>query len=215
MSEPEPDAAIDPVAAPAAGIDPDPVPIISVRSLRPRLSPGQARRVDRLSRRAHRFHRYAHHPLCGRYAGEVIRIGRRVRLCRGCAFTVAGGLAGGVAGLAVGASLTVALAAVVAATLLLVPTVVSKRRAPKLVTRLAPAALFALAVTTSVLAWQPIVAGAALALVGGLRLLYGRRGGDRSPCETCPERTLSPCSGFAPIVRREQAFQRVVRRWLA
>ena len=31
------------------------------------------RKIDRLSRAAHRFHRFAHHPLCERYAGEVIR----------------------------------------------------------------------------------------------------------------------------------------------
>ena len=86
---------------------------------------------------------------------------------------------------------------------------------PKLVSRLVPAALFALALTTSLLAWRLALTGAAVALVVGLRLLYGRRGGDRSPCETCPERTLSPCSGFAPIVSREQAFQRVVRRLLS
>jgi hypothetical protein len=191
------------------------IPASALRGLRPRLSPGQVRRIDRLSRRAHRFHRFAHHPLCGRYAGEVIRVGRRVRLCRGCTLAVAGGLAGGITGLGVGASTSVALAAMAAAVLLLVPTVVSKRRIPKLATRLVPAALFALALTTSVLAWQPVVTAAALALVAGLRVLYGRRGGDRSPCETCPERAMSPCSGFAPIVLREQAFQRVVRRWLA
>ncbi|HET7506361.1 MAG TPA: hypothetical protein VFK02_35320 [Kofleriaceae bacterium] len=186
-----------------------------MRGLRPRLTPGQARRIDRLSRRAHRFHRFAHHPLCDRYAGEVVRVGRRVRLCRGCALAVAGGLAGGATGLVLGASSGAALAALAAATLLLVPTVASRRRLPKLVTRLAPAALFALAITTSVLAWQPLISALAIALIGGLRVLYGRRGGDRTPCQTCPERTLSPCSGFAPIVRREQAFQRVVRRMLA
>lgn len=195
--------------------DPEPVPLIPVRGLRPRLTPGQARRIDRLSRRAHRFHRFAHHPLCDRYAGEVVRVGRRVRLCRGCALAVAGGLAGGATGLVLGASSGAALAALAAATLLLVPTVASRRRLPKLVTRLAPAALFALAITTSVLAWQPLISALAIALIGGLRVLYGRRGGDRTPCQTCPERTLSPCSGFAPIVRREQAFQRVVRRMLA
>jgi hypothetical protein len=142
----------------------------------------------------------------------VVRIGR-VRLCRGCTFTVAGGLAGGVAGLAVGGSTSVALVAAVAATLLLAPTVASNRRIPKLVARLLPAALFALACTASVLARNVVIAAVTVALVGALRLLYGRRGGDRSPCKSCPERTLSPCSGFAPIVRREQAFQRVVRRW--
>jgi hypothetical protein len=191
------------------------IPASALRGMRPRPTPGQARRIDRLSRRAHRFHRFAHHPLCGRYAGEVIRIGRRTRLCRGCTFAAAGGLVGGLVGLVAGAPASVAIGAGVAATLLLVPTVVSKRRMPKLVTRLAPAALFAFALVASALARAPIATAAVATVVIALRLLYGRRRGDRTPCETCPERTLSPCSGFAAIVSREQAFQRVVRRILA
>ena len=35
-------------------------------------------------------------------------------------------------------------------------------------------------------------------------LLYRRKGPNRVPCTTCPERTLEVCSGFAPIVRRER-----------
>jgi len=192
--------------------DAEPVPVASVRGLRPRLSPGQARRIDRLARRAHRFHRFAHHPLCDRYAGEVVRLGRRTRLCRGCTLAVVGGLAGGLAGLGVGGSTSAAAAALALATALLIPTMVSRRRVPKPITRLAPAALFAFALTTGTLAGQPWLVAATLAMIGVLRVLYGRRGGDRTPCATCPERALSPCSGFAPIVRREQAFQRVVRR---
>ena len=200
--------------APAADALGGATALIALRRPHARPPRALARKIDRLSRRAHRFHRFAHHPLCGRYAAEVVRVGRRVRLCRGCTFAIAGGLAGGVAGLVIGPSTTVAVGALVTAAILLAPTAISKRRVPKLASRLVPAALFALAITTSVLAGQLITAVVAGAVVGGLRVLYGRRGGDRSPCETCPERTMSPCSGFAAIVSREQAFQRVVRRWI-
>ncbi len=63
-----------------------------------RISPSLARRLDRLSRRAHRFHQFAHHPLCASYAGEVLAVGRRARVCRGCALAMAGGAAGSLAG---------------------------------------------------------------------------------------------------------------------
>src|ERR1700760_868287 len=53
-----------------------------------------ARLVDRLARRAHAFHRFAHHPLCDRYASELIPLGRRARLCRGCACAAIGALLG-------------------------------------------------------------------------------------------------------------------------
>jgi hypothetical protein len=59
-----------------------------------------ARRIDRLARRAHAFHRFAHHPLCEPYRGEVLRVGRRGRLCKGCTFLAAGLLAGALAGAA-------------------------------------------------------------------------------------------------------------------
>ncbi|HEY0193115.1 MAG TPA: hypothetical protein VGC42_18485 [Kofleriaceae bacterium] len=197
-----------------------PIPLARPRD-RPRPTPRQARRIDRLSRAAHRFHRHAHHPLCDRYAGEVLRVrwrGRRVYLCRGCSFAVIGGLAGGVAGLGLAAvgrgGAAIALGALIAGALLLIPTVVSPRRLPKLVTRLAPAALLALGLTVGFLAHRWLVLALAGAAVIGLRGLYGRRGGDRSPCTDCPERMASPCSGFVQIVRREQAFQRVARRLL-
>lgn len=60
---------------------------------------------------------------------------------------------------------------------------------------------------------SPLSRPAAIAV--GLRILYGKRGADRTPCTTCPERELSPCSGFAPIVSRERAVQRVARSILA
>ncbi len=175
-----------------------------------------AKRIDRLSRRAHRFHRYAHHPLCGQYAGEVIRVGR-VRLCRGCTYAVAGGLAGGIAGLAIGAALVVPAIAAAAATALLATTLWSKARLPKLVTRLLPAAGYALAITCATLTWSLVglaVTAGVVVVVGLARLRYGRRGADRTPCTTCPERTLAPCSGMVAIVRREQAFQRVATAWI-
>jgi MFS family permease len=56
---------------------------------------GLAKRLDRLARRAHRFHRFAHHPLCDRYRGELIAIGRKNRICRGCTLAVLGGVLGG------------------------------------------------------------------------------------------------------------------------
>ncbi len=169
--------------------------------------------LARLSRRAHHFHRFAHHPLCGNYAGEVIRIGK-TRLCRGCSYAIAGGLAGGLAGLVLGASTGIPVIATAAGAACLLATLWSRRRVTKLWTRLVPAALFALAITCGVLELHPVgitAALAAVAIVVGLRVLYGKRGPDRSPCTTCPERALQPCSGFAPIVSRERAFQRVVR----
>jgi hypothetical protein len=192
------------------------IPIPAPR--RPRaLSRTAARKLDRLSLRAHRFHRFAHHPLCGRYAGEVVRFGR-VRLCRGCTFAIAGGVLGASAGLALGGSIAISLAASAAATLVLLATLYRRGRLTKLVTRLAPAGLFALAITCGVLAASfagAAVAAFAAAMVVGLRVLYGRRGADRSPCVSCPERELAPCSGFAPIVMRERAFQRIAARYVA
>lgn len=194
---------------PPPQVIPEAVSPFAHRAPRPRITPTQARRIDRLSRRAHRFHRFAHHPLCGRYAGEVIRLGPRVRLCRGCAFTALGGAIGGAIALVTHTGAVVAAAAAVA---LLVPSLASRRRFPKLLSRLVPSALFGFALLASLRAGHFIIAAAILAVVIGLRIAYGRRGGDRSPCATCPERDASPCSGFAPIVRREQAFQRTLRR---
>jgi hypothetical protein len=185
---------------------------------RRRIARGTARQLDRLSRGAHRFHRFAHHPLCDRYASEVVRIGR-VRLCRGCTYAITGGLVGGCVGLVAGASVPIASMSTIAGFAMLIATLYAKRRPSKLVTRLVPAALFALAMTCGVLSLAPLGFAAALgaaAIVVGLRVLYGKRGADRTPCTTCPERALlesvtASCSGFAPIIRREAAFQRAAR----
>ncbi len=175
-----------------------------------------ARKVDRLSRAAHRFHRFAHHPLCDRYAGEVVRIGQRTRLCRGCTYAAIGGVIG--IAIALVATDVIALVAAITATLVIVATLYTRRRSSKLITRLVPAALFTLAIVAGVIARSPLGLAAALAAatsVGGLRVLYGRRGADRTPCKTCPERVLQPCSGFHAIVSRERAFQRVAAQLIA
>ena len=89
-----------------------------------RIPPELARRVDRLARRAHAFHRWAHHPLCSWYAGDVIRLGRRVRVCLGCTLTGAGAITGIALGLAVPALPGPALLLAGGILLAAVPTVV-------------------------------------------------------------------------------------------
>lgn len=175
----------------------------------PRLSRNTARTLDRLARRAHAFHRFAHHPLCDRYAGELIRLGRRERVCRGCAACAAGFVSGAAltalfapeaallfGALAVGAVLGVASLHV---------------RLPKSLGRLLPAVALGAATASAFTtprsyAWLTALVALAVAV-----LAYRRRGPSRTPCESCPERASAPCSGFERIVRRERAFQRVAR----
>lgn len=180
-----------------------------------------ARRLDRLSRMAHRFHRFAHHPLCDDYAGEVVRIGRRGRVCRGCLFSGLGATTGVALSLVsevpVGAGivLLVASSAWVAVTTLMR---IGPRRS-KFVTRFAPAWAMSFAVGAGVRAGG--LYGAVLSLLAvvaclALVALYRWRGPDRAPCARCPERMLStPCRGFAEIVQRERAFQRIAGRMLS
>jgi hypothetical protein len=173
----------------------------------PEISRSLARRIDRLSRRAHAFHRHAHHPLCDPYRGEVLHVGPRLRLCKGCSFLVAGLLAGLAAGCAVRPPLGWGLAALGVA---LGAGLSSLRvRLPKLVGRLLPGVGLGLALGAG---W-PAALGA-LFVLGVSGLLYRRRGVARERCATCCEQAASPCSGFVRIVRRERAFQRVVARWL-
>lgn len=198
--------------------------MIELPVARPRLDRKTARSLDRLARRAHAFHRFAHHPLCGAYAGEVIRIGKRGRLCRGCAATGLGLLCGAVLGIvgaqSVGAGAAHAPARIaVAAVLLGLSTSAalltfarSRSRHGKWLSRGIPALGFGAATTFGVAhasggsRWLFAVACAAFAL--GLVVAYRRRGPNRAACATCPERFDAPCSGFLPIVRRERAFQR-------
>lgn len=47
-------------------------------------------------------------------------------------------------------------------------------------------------------------------------LLYRKRGPHRGPCDTCPDREKRPaCRGFAPILKRERALQRLSGRLIA
>ena len=164
-----------------------------------------ARRIDRLARRAHAFHRFAHHPLCDQYGGELVQLGR-TRVCRGCAWFAAGLLVG--AGAMVIVQPVVVVAAVVAAVGAIVAAASLKWRAPKLLTRFAPAAGFGFALGHL---WTAI---AIVSTMGLLAIAYRRRGPHRSPCAACPERTLAPCRGMSEIVRAERAFQRLSGRWL-
>ncbi len=180
-----------------------------------------ARKLDGLSRAAHRFHRYAHHPLCDEYAGEVIRLGRRGRVCRGCLFAWTGAALGiatpfvaPISLVAAAPCLAVAVSGVVIATL-----VRRARRPSKLVTRLAPSLTMGIALGAGLRAGG--IAGLALAALtlataSMLVVLYRRRGPDRTPCERCPERLgPAPCRGFAEIVQRERVFRRAASRVLA
>ena len=188
-----------------------------------------ARRIDRLARRAHAFHRWAHHPLCVRYEPETIRLGRRTRLCRGCTHLWLGALSGVAAGLALprapGTVWLTTAAILVAAVPLAIPRrrlpadLGARRRPPKLLTRFLPLAVAGAAVAQALAAPAPARLAAAvlavLAVAWGLAR-YRRRGPDRGPCLACPEGPPGAgCSGFAPIVRRERAMSRLAGRWIA
>ena len=168
-----------------------------------------------------RFHRFAHHPLCAAYAGEVVALGRRTRVCRGCALA-AGGAALGAAAAALlpRPSAAAALAAALAFGALASAAVWRRpgARLPKALTRFAPAALGGLAFAAGLRA--ATVAGGLAALAAALGAAfaaraYRRRGPDRSTCERCPERASPrPCAGLRPILRREAAFRRLAGQWL-
>jgi hypothetical protein len=182
-----------------------------------RPSPALVRRIDRLAKRAHAFHRFAHHPLCDNYAGELIALRGRSRVCRGCASALGSGLLGVSVALVarlpvlplVGACVVVSCALLIAQSR---PAQPGSTRPAKLWTRGAPAFLLAASVVTclrtpSLGYWS---AAAGLLLLGRMVLArYRMRGPDRSPCSVCPERQqAAPCSGFRSIVRAERAFVR-------
>jgi len=210
-----------------------------------RIPPDLARRLDRLARRAHAFHRFAHHPLCGRYRGEVVPLGRRARVCLGCTL----GTAGLAAGLALGALLAARLAPLPgpaalgggALLLLAVPLVLPARRAAaespnvnqstggsgpagrgapaKLLTRLLPALGAGALCGQALAAPSPARAAAAGLAAAALAWAWGRyrrRGPDRAACIGCPEGPPgSRCPGWAPVARRERALSRLAGRWIA
>jgi hypothetical protein len=232
-----------------------------------------AQRIDRLARRAHAFHRFAHHPLCDRYAGELVQLSRRRSVCRGCSCFALAAVSGGAVGLLAPlprelSSLLGALALAGALLALRAPSAARARDAQGAVSaasapRGAPAgvrardarpaavgagtesgpaaaehgpaparwisrpgklwtrALPAFALAWSVCSLLRVPSGldlslAALLLAGTawLRAGYRRRGPDRTPCLSCPERALSPCSGFRAIVHAERAFRRRAQQLL-
>jgi hypothetical protein len=193
-------------------------------SARPRLPPDTARRIDRLAKRAHRFHRYAHHPLCPAYACEIIAMGR-MRVCRGCLFAVLGTLGGLCHGVLAPWRSSIVLGIMAVCFSLATGSVVRPRG--KLVKRLVPAWGAALVVAACLRTSRgapllTVVTIVTLAAAGAATwLAYRRRGPNRDPCAKCPERTAGTrndsravCSGLLPIVRRESAFQRLAGRMI-
>jgi hypothetical protein len=186
--------------------------------VRPRIRRDLARRLDRLAFRAHAFHRWAHHPLCRDYEGEVFRLGRRFRLCRGCTLAAVGGLAGLAGGLVSPILPDPAIGALAGLGLLAGLLALGRRRRPKGLTRGLPAALLAFLLLQALRGGGEIRWGAAAQAVAAgtaVILAYRRRGPDRSPCATCPEAPASgACRGFREIRTRERAFTRLAGRWL-
>ena len=181
----------------------------------PKTPPALRRKLDRLARRAHAFHRFAHHPLCAEYAGERIQIGR-IRLCRGCALLGTGLLIGLAAGIVMRPHLIGAGPALAFG--ILVGFASFHFRAPKLLGRLLPGAALAFTAMQGLrlgpVGWA--LSMAAVAVFAIAAFLYRRRGPHRGPCETCPDRDRRPaCRGFAPILRRERALQRLAGKLIA
>jgi hypothetical protein len=188
-----------------------------------RPSPALVRRIDRLAKRAHAFHRFAHHPLCDNYAGELIALRGRSRVCRGCASAWVGGVIGvssalalRLPALALGSSCAVVLCALLLAQA--TPWPAGKARPAKLWTRAVPAFLLGASVATCLrtASLGHICVAAGLLFLSRIVLArYRLRGPDRSPCSVCPERHKpAPCSGFRSIVRAERAFVRRSERLL-
>ncbi|HKQ68683.1 MAG TPA: hypothetical protein VJT73_05055 [Polyangiaceae bacterium] len=191
-----------------------------------RISIPVARRLDRQSRYAHRFHRFAHHPLCDEYEGEVLKLGRRTRICRGCAFAAAGAMLGSVSvalsrsTLAVSPHLVFTICFVawswVAIVTLRAPR--GRLRVSKVASRMLPAATIAFGVGHALVLGRVgyALVSSNVGLLALISFLYRQKGPHRSPCATCPERLqATPCRGVMPIVRRERAFRRLAARWLA
>jgi hypothetical protein len=187
-----------------------------------RIPPPLARRIDRLARHAHRFHRAAHHPLCAAYAPEVVRLGRRTRLCRGCSALALGGALGLAGGLAMPPLGSAGLASCLLALLLSVALGAAARRGrprPKWLTRALPGALTTALCLAALRSGTP--AGLAVALLGAAAALLGvwrwrARGPDRVPCLSCPQAPAGPrCDGLRPVARRERALSRLAGRWIA
>lgn len=183
-----------------------------------------ARRVDRLARRAHSFHRFAHHPLCDAYREETFRIGRRTRVCAGCSLSWAGALSGAAAGAVLAQPSPRALGAafglwsIAAVAWMAARALGFGRGSSKWISRFLPylgaGALAAMGLRRGSALGAGVALGSA-ALVALALWTYRRSGPDRSACASCQEREkLRTCSGLRPIVRRELAFQRLAGRWI-
>jgi hypothetical protein len=176
-----------------------------------RLSRETARAIDSLARRAHAFHRFAHHPLCARYASELVTLGRRQRVCRGCFAVALGTACGAAAALVCVPDPLLLYGSLFTGTLLALLSLAA--RLPKTLGRFVPAAslgaaLASVLTTPRSFAWLVALATVALGVA-----LYRRRQPNRAPCATCPERARqTACSGFSAIVRRERAFRRMAER---
>ena len=161
-----------------------------------------------MARKAHAFHRFAHHPLCAAYEQELIVLGRSSRICKGCTLALVGLLCGAVTGIFVRLTGMSASIALVLALLLLLTSL--RRRLPKVLNRGAAGALIGLALTQGVGAF--VLGGAVLALA---YQLYRLRGPDRGPCASCPENGNPSCSGFRPILEAERAFRQAASELLS
>ncbi len=193
-----------------------------------RIPPALARRIDRLARHAHAFHRLAHHPLCQAYRPEVIALGRRARVCRGSALAAAGAAAGIATGLAapappapvlLGALIVFAAVALAAVRPPAGGRQTAGRGRSKIVSRLLPMALGGAVLSAGLASPSPAGLGAAAgvaAAVAAATIAYRRHGPDRTACLECPERALATsCSGYRHMAQRERAFQRLAGRWIA
>ncbi len=131
----------------------------------------------------------------------------------GCALALLGSLAGALAGLRLG-TLTTALVSLTGAVGLALWSLHDGRagRASKVATRFVPACGLMFAFFSVARVCSPASIGIAIA-AGACMLgfvgLYKRRGPNRTPCASCPERSgATTCSGLRPIVRREKALMR-------
>jgi hypothetical protein len=94
------------------------------------------------------------------------------------------------------------------------------RRLPiggKLVSRALPASAAGFVAASGLTRADAIGLAMTLATVLTMALgiaLYKHRGPCRDACAVCPERTLTPCSGFRFAWRRERAFRRLAGRWI-
>ena len=195
------------------------------RSLRPRVSPALARRLGRLTARAHRFHRFAHHPLCNAYAAEVLHLGRRTHVCAGCAWTLLGSILGvGVAAACPRGWFTLpwALGLQGAGMVWLLVSARLHAQVLKWLVRGGPMVCLAGGCVLTLRAGAAIpwhlgvwATEAALSAVAwGAVRVYRRRPPWRAPCVSCPQRQDEVCDGWRPMVQRERALTRLSGQWL-